>query len=70
MEEGVLFQNEVYGDAACHPHAEAVLRIEDCEQSTLRCNGNSDTLCVGKDTMVIQEGRLLQFKIKLSTRLY
>ena len=28
-----------------------MLRIEDCEQGTLRCNGRKDKLCIGRYTV-------------------
>ena len=30
---------------------DTMLRIEDCEQGTLRCNGRTDKMCVGRDTV-------------------
>ena len=45
-----------------------ILRIDVCEQGTLRCHGKTDMLCVGEILWVILEGRLLRFRTKFSTR--
>ena len=39
-------------------YSECLLRIENCEQGTLRCNGKTDKLCVGRDTVGYTRGSI------------
>ena len=47
-----------------------MLRIENCEQGTLRCNGRIDKLCVGRDSVGDARGPITPVRVNIPTRLY